>query len=241
MDHIELHDGFVGQGCSDAPQPAVSIGAGAVWLHAYAAVAKAGRYVQGGGCTHGGRGRPDPERRLRQLLQALRHGRGSLIEAEVVTADGAVRIANACTNPDLFWALKGGGGGSFGVVTRLVLRTHELPPVLRRRLCRREGQFRCGVPEADRALRRLLSRCAVQPAVGRAGEVPRRQRLRASPWSSRTSTALRRDSGVAAVPVLDHRARRRFHLRHGAAVLRAARAASVECRLSEGRTRRTSS
>ena len=35
-----------------------------------------------------------------------------LIEAEVVTADGAVRIANACTNPDLFWALKGGGGGS---------------------------------------------------------------------------------------------------------------------------------
>jgi hypothetical protein len=28
----------------------------------------------------------------------------------VVTADGKVRIANACTNPDLFWALKGGGG-----------------------------------------------------------------------------------------------------------------------------------
>jgi hypothetical protein len=38
-----------------------------------------------------------------------------------------VRIANACTNPDLFWALKGGGGGSFGVVTRLTLRTRELP------------------------------------------------------------------------------------------------------------------
>jgi hypothetical protein len=30
----------------------------------------------------------------------------SLVEAEVVTADGAVRIANACTNPDLFWGLK---------------------------------------------------------------------------------------------------------------------------------------
>jgi FAD/FMN-containing dehydrogenase len=50
----------------------------------------------------------------------------SLLEAEVVTADGKVRIANACTNPDLFWALKGGGGGSFGVVTRLTLKTHEL-------------------------------------------------------------------------------------------------------------------
>ena len=50
-----------------------------------------------------------------------------LLEAEVVTADGKVRIANACTNPDLFWALKGGGGGSFGVITKLTLRTHELP------------------------------------------------------------------------------------------------------------------
>jgi hypothetical protein len=38
-----------------------------------------------------------------------------------------VRIANECTNPDLFWALKGGGGGTFGVVTRLTLRTFDLP------------------------------------------------------------------------------------------------------------------
>jgi FAD/FMN-containing dehydrogenase len=51
----------------------------------------------------------------------------SLLEAEVITADGVVRIANACTHPDLFWALKGGGGGSFGVLTRLTLRTHDLP------------------------------------------------------------------------------------------------------------------
>ena len=38
-----------------------------------------------------------------------------------------MRIANACTNPDLFWAIKGGGGGSWGVVTKLTLRTHDLP------------------------------------------------------------------------------------------------------------------
>ncbi|MEO8809884.1 MAG: BBE domain-containing protein, partial [Rhodanobacter sp.] len=50
-----------------------------------------------------------------------------LIEAEVVTADGKVRIANACSHPELFWGLKGGGGGSLGVVTRLTLRTRELP------------------------------------------------------------------------------------------------------------------
>jgi FAD/FMN-containing dehydrogenase len=49
------------------------------------------------------------------------------LEAELVTADGTVRTVNACSDPELFWALKGGGGGSFGVVTRLTLKTHELP------------------------------------------------------------------------------------------------------------------
>ena len=59
-----------------------------------------------------------------------------LLEAEIVTADGAVRIANACTNPDLFWGLKGGGGGSLGVVTRLTLKTMTCP-ILRRACSRR--------------------------------------------------------------------------------------------------------
>lgn len=44
-----------------------------------------------------------------------------------MTADGQIRTVNACRNPDLFWALKGGGGGTFGVMTRLTLRTFDLP------------------------------------------------------------------------------------------------------------------
>src|SRR4029434_2221717 len=51
----------------------------------------------------------------------------ALLGAEVGTADVAVRIANACTHPDLFWGIKGGGGGSLGVVTRVTVRTRELP------------------------------------------------------------------------------------------------------------------
>jgi hypothetical protein len=54
MNDIRLHDAFVAEGCagSEAPQPAVTIGAGAVWMQAYDAVTtKAGRYVQGGGCA----------------------------------------------------------------------------------------------------------------------------------------------------------------------------------------------
>jgi FAD/FMN-containing dehydrogenase len=128
MDDIALHDDFVPQGCTVPPQPAVSVGAGAIWLHVYDAVTtKAERYVQGGGCTTVG---------VAGLIQSGGFGSfsknygtaaSSLLEAEVVTADGKVRIANACTDPELFWALKGGGGGSLGVVTRLTLKTHELP------------------------------------------------------------------------------------------------------------------
>jgi hypothetical protein len=44
----------------------------------------------------------------------------------VEVVDGMVRIANACKDPELFWAIKGGGGGSFGVVTRVTLKTHGL-------------------------------------------------------------------------------------------------------------------
>ena len=151
MNGVAFQDSFVPQGCNTPPQPALSIGAGAVWLHAYSAAARAGHYVQGGGCLTVG---------VAGLIQSGGFGSFSkrfglaaagLLEAEVVTADGSVRIANACTNPDLFWGLKGGGGGSLGVVTRLTLRARPLPQVV-------GAIFGSVKASSDAAFRRLIER-----------------------------------------------------------------------------------
>jgi FAD binding domain/Berberine and berberine like len=48
-----------------------------------------------------------------------------LLAAEVVTADGQLLRTDAQTHPDLFWAIRG-GGGNFGVATRFQFRLHEL-------------------------------------------------------------------------------------------------------------------
>src|ERR1700684_1990314 len=130
MRAIELHDAFVPQGCEGrtAPQHAVSIGAGAMWVEAYDAVTtKAGRYVQGGGCTSVGVAGLVQSGGFGSMSKGFGTAAAGLLEAEIVTADGVVRTVNACLDPELFWALKGGGGGSWGVVTRLTLRAHELP------------------------------------------------------------------------------------------------------------------
>lgn len=51
-----------------------------------------------------------------------------LLAAEIVTADGQLLHADADTNPDLFWAIRG-GGGNFGVVTRFQFRLHKVDSV----------------------------------------------------------------------------------------------------------------
>jgi FAD/FMN-containing dehydrogenase len=53
----------------------------------------------------------------------------NLVSADVVTADGQPRIASADQNPDLFWAIRG-GGGNFGVVTSFEYELHEVGPLL---------------------------------------------------------------------------------------------------------------
>lgn len=154
MNAISLHDGFVPTGLEgvQAPVPAVSVGAGCMWMDVYDAVTtKAGRYVQGGGCTTVGVAGLVQSGGFGSFSKGFGTAAANLIEAELVTADGRLRTVNARQDRELFWALKGGGGGSLGVVTRLTLRTHALPQTFAAVI----GTVQA---KSDEAFKRLLAR-----------------------------------------------------------------------------------
>jgi FAD/FMN-containing dehydrogenase len=154
MDRVTVHDAFTPQGCEGkiAPSPAVTAEAGAVWIDLYHAVtSEAGRYVQGGGCADVGVAGLIQSGGFGSFSKGFGTAAAGLLEAEIVTADGVARIANACANPDLFWAIKGGGGGSWGVVTRLTLRTHDLPAFF-------GGAWGAIKAQSDDAFRGLITR-----------------------------------------------------------------------------------
>jgi FAD/FMN-containing dehydrogenase len=79
----------------------------------------------------------------------------NLIEAEVVLASGQVVIAGAEGDPDLLWALEG-GGGNFGVVTRMSIRLHRVPSVY-------TGLIVYHLSEATAVLHRVQEFCRSAP------------------------------------------------------------------------------
>ena len=84
----------------------------------------------------------------------------NLLRAEVVTADGQLLTASTEENPDLFWALRG-GGGNFGVVTAFEYQTHPVGPVL-------AGQLIYPLQQAKEALRFYRDWSATAPDEVRA-------------------------------------------------------------------------
>ena len=104
-----------------------TIGAGSQLIDVYAALAAHGLTIPAGSCPSVG-----------IAGHALGGGMGlagrqfgltadNLLSAKIVTADGRLRTASAQSNPDLYWALRGGGGGNFGVVTSFTFRVHPVP------------------------------------------------------------------------------------------------------------------
>ena len=110
-------------------QHRAAVGAGARLIDVYDVLWQHGRTVPAGSCPTvgiagltlgGGVG-----------LASRKYGLtcDNLLEASVVLANGSAVVANARQHPDLYWALRGGGGGNFGIVTRLVFRTHPVGQV----------------------------------------------------------------------------------------------------------------
>ena len=123
---IRIHEPWAGpRGHHEA---AVTIVGGVLWGEVYDAlkptdyiavggmsltVGATGGFVQGGG--HGA------------LSPSFGLAVDNVLQLEVVTADGTLRVADACQEPDLLFALRGGGGGSFGVVTSVTYKLHKNP------------------------------------------------------------------------------------------------------------------
>lgn len=131
MRQMNYDPSFIPAGCpaNEKGIPAITVGAGTRWIEAYGKVTtELHRYVQGGGCTSVGAAGGFPQGGgFGSYSKKFGTGAAGIVQAEIVTADGNTLIANKCQHQDLFWAIRGGGAGTFGVVTKLTLLTHPLP------------------------------------------------------------------------------------------------------------------
>lgn len=131
MNRIQLHDSYEPQGdvCnSETYGPAITFSAGDTHGMVYGAASSIGMAVPiagaptvcyGGYVTGGG-----------YSVLGARYGLAAdlVIDMTVVTPDGKVVTANACKNQDLFWAIRGGGGATFGVVLNMTMLLYPDKP-----------------------------------------------------------------------------------------------------------------
>ncbi|XP_033727483.1 uncharacterized FAD-linked oxidoreductase YvdP-like [Pecten maximus] len=124
------------------PDGEVTIGSGAPWISVYEKLSKYNRVVVGGsahtvamgGYTHGGGHSP--------MSRMFGLAVDNLLEVEIVLADGSKAVAssegtvitdtngitNRTSDSSLFWALRGGGGGTFGISTQFTFKIHKAAP-----------------------------------------------------------------------------------------------------------------
>jgi FAD/FMN-containing dehydrogenase len=107
----------------------VSVGGGATWGQVAGMLAERGLGISSGDTASVGVGGLTLGGGIGWMVRAWGLAADQLTGAQLVTAAGDVVEVSASEHPDLFWALRG-GGGNFGVVTRFDFEAHELPGVV---------------------------------------------------------------------------------------------------------------
>jgi FAD/FMN-containing dehydrogenase len=103
------------------------VAAGTRLIDVYSALAAAGRALPAGSCPSVGIAGLTLGGGIGVLSRKYGLTCDHLVGATVVTADGQARTVSASAEPDLFWALRGGGGGNFGIVTSFTFATVPAP------------------------------------------------------------------------------------------------------------------
>jgi FAD/FMN-containing dehydrogenase len=113
----------------DTTSGTARIGAGAQLIDVYSALAAKGVAIAAGSCPTVGITGLGLAGGVGVLARAWGLTCDQLRSVQVVTADGSLREVDSASDPDLFWALRGGGGGSFGAVTALTFAVKPAPQV----------------------------------------------------------------------------------------------------------------
>ncbi|KAH0428727.1 FAD binding domain-containing protein [Colletotrichum camelliae] len=108
---------------------AVTVGGGTELYNAQKALAEHGQAIVGGGCGTVGVGGFTPGGGHSLLAPRYGMAADNVLQMEIVSPKGEIMTINEAQNTDLFWAMRGGGPGTFGVITSITFLTHPSPSI----------------------------------------------------------------------------------------------------------------